>query len=65
MNTATRIGRCPRCGKSVLLTAENVWRPFCSERCKTVDFGDWLSERHRIPDDPQPEKDEEIKQDRD
>ncbi|HXG29245.1 MAG TPA: DNA gyrase inhibitor YacG [Nevskiales bacterium] len=48
MAATARIGRCPRCGKSVPLTADNPWRPFCSERCKTVDLGDWLSERHRI-----------------
>jgi hypothetical protein len=63
MSKPTRIGRCPRCGKSVPLTPDNVWRPFCSERCKTVDLGDWFSERHRIPDDPQIGDDREIKQD--
>ena len=52
MTAPTRIGRCPRCGKSVALTPENVWRPFCSERCKTVDFGDWLDERNRISGEP-------------
>jgi endogenous inhibitor of DNA gyrase (YacG/DUF329 family) len=25
------------------------WRPFCSERCKVADLGDWASERYRIP----------------
>jgi len=44
-----RISRCPRCGKSVPLTEKNSWRPFCSERCQTVDLGNWFSERHRLP----------------
>jgi uncharacterized protein len=46
------------------LTPDNPWRPFCSERCKNVDFGDWLGERHRIAGDdsgtdpePDPAKD--------
>ncbi|MGB9130038.1 MAG: DNA gyrase inhibitor YacG, partial [Thiobacillus sp.] len=25
---------CPICGAAVAWTAENRWRPFCSERCK-------------------------------
>jgi uncharacterized protein len=25
------------------------WRPFCSERCKLIDLGEWIDERHRIP----------------
>ncbi|MCU7857439.1 MAG: DNA gyrase inhibitor YacG, partial [Candidatus Thiodiazotropha sp. (ex Lucinoma borealis)] len=24
------------------------WRPFCSERCRLIDLGDWLDESHRI-----------------
>jgi endogenous inhibitor of DNA gyrase (YacG/DUF329 family) len=25
------------------------YRPFCSERCKLVDLGRWLSEEYRVP----------------
>ncbi|MGB5641016.1 MAG: DNA gyrase inhibitor YacG, partial [Sedimenticolaceae bacterium] len=25
------------------------WRPFCSERCKLIDLGEWLAEEKRIP----------------
>ena len=32
---------------------ENPWRPFCSERCKLIDLGDWIEERYRIPDSDQ------------
>jgi len=38
---------CPNCGKPVPWTPESEWRPFCSERCRLIDFGDWLDERHR------------------
>lgn len=41
--------RCPQCGKPVPWTVESKWRPFCSERCRTLDLGAWLSERYRVP----------------
>jgi endogenous inhibitor of DNA gyrase (YacG/DUF329 family) len=27
------------------------WRPFCSERCRLIDLGEWASESHRIKGD--------------
>ena len=45
---------CPTCGKAVEWRADNKWRPFCSERCKLIDLGDWLAEQHRIPDTSDP-----------
>jgi len=42
---------CPTCGKRVTWTAESRWRPFCSERCKLIDLGEWLDEEKRIPGD--------------
>jgi len=27
---------------------ENPWRPFCSEKCKLIDLGKWVSEEYRI-----------------
>jgi endogenous inhibitor of DNA gyrase (YacG/DUF329 family) len=42
---------CPTCGKAVAWEAKSRWRPFCSERCKLIDLGEWLTENHRIPDD--------------
>jgi endogenous inhibitor of DNA gyrase (YacG/DUF329 family) len=38
----------------VAWTVESKWRPFCSERCKTLDLGAWLSERYRVPADEAP-----------
>ena len=43
---------CPTCKKSILYSAQNSWRPFCSERCKLIDLGEWASEGHRIPSAP-------------
>jgi endogenous inhibitor of DNA gyrase (YacG/DUF329 family) len=33
-------------------TAESKWKPFCSERCKLIDLGDWAAERYRIEAEP-------------
>jgi endogenous inhibitor of DNA gyrase (YacG/DUF329 family) len=47
---------CPTCHKAALYGARNPWRPFCSERCRSVDLGAWASERFRVaaeaPSDP-------------
>lgn len=41
---------CPQCGKSVPWDNSNPFRPFCSERCKLIDLGQWATESYRIPD---------------
>lgn len=41
--------RCPQCGGESLWAPENRWRPFCSERCRTIDLGAWASESYRVP----------------
>ena len=38
--------KCPICKKPVELT--NPEMPFCSERCRLIDLGDWLDERYRV-----------------
>lgn len=40
--------KCPTCGKPVEWK-DNPFRPFCSERCKLVDLGRWVSEEYRVP----------------
>jgi endogenous inhibitor of DNA gyrase (YacG/DUF329 family) len=30
-------------------SAESAYRPFCSERCRLIDLGAWLAEKHAIP----------------
>ncbi len=41
--------KCPYCGKDALFSAENPFRPFCSERCRLLDLGMWADEKFRIP----------------
>ncbi len=40
--------RCPACGGPSWYDADNAWRPFCSERCRTHDLGAWASESYRV-----------------
>ncbi len=40
--------KCPQCGKEVEFTG-NEFRPFCSERCKLLDFGAWADEKYTLP----------------
>jgi uncharacterized protein len=40
---------CPTCGRKTEFTVSNRWRPFCSERCKLIDLGDWATEKYSIP----------------
>src|SRR5207248_7033845 len=64
--------KCPTCGKPVEWK-DNPWRPFCSERCKLIDFDKWTSDEYRVPGQsinpaeiitPQPESSEELNDDR-
>jgi len=49
-----RLVRCPTCGGDSVYASENPYRPFCSERCKNVDFGAWASESYRVAAPPTP-----------
>jgi uncharacterized protein len=40
--------KCPMCGRMVEYEG-NEFRPFCSERCKLLDFGAWADERYNLP----------------
>ncbi len=40
---------CPRCGKDSEFSPANPYRPFCSERCKMIDLGQWASGHDRVP----------------
>ena len=53
--------KCPVCKKKVKFG--EPFMPFCSDRCKLIDLGDWASEKHVIstpisvtPDADQDEK---------
>jgi uncharacterized protein len=47
----TRFVSCPRCSVQVAWLSQNRYRPFCSERCKLIDLGDWAMEKYRVPDE--------------
>jgi len=42
------MAKCPTCGKPVEWK-DNPWRPFCSERCKLIDFDKWTNDEYRVP----------------
>ena len=42
---------CPGCGGASIYAANNLYRPFCSERCKNLDLGAWASENFRVAAD--------------
>ncbi len=44
---------CPHCQKEVIWQSESTFRPFCSERCRMIDLGDWAEENHKISQAPQ------------
>jgi uncharacterized protein len=39
---------CPRCRQPALFEQSNRFRPFCSERCRSLDFGAWASEAYTV-----------------
>jgi uncharacterized protein len=47
--------RCPTCRKNV--DPATKFRPFCSERCKLIDLGRWLSGSYVVPGEPATEDD--------
>ncbi|NOT14157.1 MAG: DNA gyrase inhibitor YacG [Methylotenera sp.] len=48
-HTKTRLVACPTCKTLTEFSANNHFRPFCSERCTLMDLGAWASERFAIP----------------
>jgi uncharacterized protein len=45
----TRQLSCPTCGRRIEWTEAFPYRPFCCERCRLIDLGDWLAEKRVIP----------------
>ncbi|MFL6277920.1 MAG: DNA gyrase inhibitor YacG [Blastocatellia bacterium] len=39
--------KCPICGEPTTWK-DNPDRPFCSERCRVIDLGNWASEGYRV-----------------
>ena len=54
----TTVVKCPICASPVVWSEASPWRPFCSERCRTIDLGEWADNRRRIPGEPADTTDE-------
>ena len=53
------IVKCPHCGKETEFSG-NEFRPFCSERCKLLDFGAWADEEYGIAAETSEMNDEDV-----
>lgn len=53
--------KCPACGKQVEYEG-NEFRPFCSERCKLLDFGAWADEEYNLPAESSEMSEEDVSQ---
>lgn len=42
---------CPTCKRAIEWSDEFPYRPFCSERCRLIDLGAWISGERAIPGD--------------
>lgn len=45
------IVKCPTCDKAVAWITSSTYRPFCSERCRLIDLGEWADGNRAIPAD--------------
>jgi len=52
------MARCPICGEHARERSENRFFPFCTERCKLVDLGKWLSGDYRVRTNETPDEDD-------
>ena len=55
------MNRCPICKKEVAPGSADL--PFCSERCRLIDLGNWAAEKYVVsspakPEEPEGEPDE-------
>lgn len=41
--------KCPQCGRLTFYSPDNAYRPFCSERCRLIDLGQWADGTYRVP----------------
>jgi uncharacterized protein len=45
---SSTIVKCPTCNRALEWSPDSPFRPFCSERCRLIDLGAWLSEERSI-----------------
>jgi endogenous inhibitor of DNA gyrase (YacG/DUF329 family) len=50
-----KVVTCPTCRGDSVYASSNPYRPFCSQRCKSNDFGAWASENFRLPTEAPPD----------
>ena len=53
--------KCPQCGKKTEFSG-NEYRPFCSERCKLLDFGAWADGDYALPAEVSEMSEEDVDQ---
>jgi uncharacterized protein len=55
---------CPICGRRMQSQLLSDWPqfPFCSQKCKTIDLGRWLSDSYTIPKAEPQEEEQEVEQ---
>ena len=54
--------KCPTCHRDLDWDTA-PFRPFCSERCRLIDLGAWLSEQRAIPGESAPPQEKSITDD--
>lgn len=52
--------RCPICKKEVAFDDPNM--PFCSDRCRLIDLGNWATEKYIIPEPLEPDDLQELEE---
>jgi uncharacterized protein len=50
--TDVKVVVCPNCRGDSVYSPSNAYRPFCSARCKSTDFGAWASEGFKLAAEP-------------
>ncbi len=40
--------KCPSCKCQIAWISENVYRPFCSDRCQLIDLGAWAEQKYSV-----------------
>lgn len=46
--TEVTIVKCPTCQTPVIWNEESKYRPFCSQRCRLIDLGEWAQEKYTV-----------------
>jgi endogenous inhibitor of DNA gyrase (YacG/DUF329 family) len=54
MSETPKTVACPTCAKPVAWRPENRYKPFCSERCRLIDLGEWANESYRVAAESEP-----------